>query len=93
MAPRTREFANDVKFLKTFGQTYERLRRENVAAATRDPAVARELAKHMRRAHVTPSRGRVTPSRGRVTPSRGRVTPSRGRVTSPLPRSPAPRRR
>jgi hypothetical protein len=86
MAPRTREFANDVKFLKTFGQTYERLRRENVAAATRDPAVARELAKHMRRAHVTPSRGRVTPSRGRV-------TPSRGRVTSPLPRSPAPRRR
>jgi hypothetical protein len=72
MAPRTREFANDVKFLKTFGQTYERLRRENVAAATRDPAVARELAKHMRR---------------------GRVTPSRGRVTSPLPRSPAPRRR
>ena len=74
MAPKTREFANDVKFLKTFGQTYERLRRENVAAATRDPAVARELAKHMRQGH-------------------GRVTPSRGRVTSPLPRSPAPRRR
>lgn len=90
MAPKTREFANDVKFLKTFGQTYERLRRENVAAATRDPAVARELAKHMRRAQ---GHGRVTPSRGRVTPSRGRVTPSRGRVTSPLPRSPAPRRR
>ena len=76
MAPKTREFANDVKFLKTFGQTYERLRRENVAAATRDPAVARELAKHMRRAQ-----------------GHGRVTPSRGRVTSPLPRSPAPRRR
>lgn len=37
-APKTREYAHDVKFLESFGHTYERLRRENVA---------RQLAKHM----------------------------------------------